>query len=615
MATNWRVYGKDTVACKLDRSDLPGFFRKKVVVGPNEAAIVVKDGKVHEAITEAKFKTGGILDGIARFFGGGADVEVFFVDLSPIDFTVYLGQTTREQISAAGATTASSSRAAQSIEPDLISASKRIGWVEQTESHAETEATTSTSLDVSQVCILAVSLDQEVVRAECRIRVTVDPDQVKQFIGLVKGKTALATWDIAALVREELLARVLIPEIASHRADELRGNRPLLEKLEQQTNQQLARSFATCGLVLESFTINWGLTDQEFAEIDRKRQEREENALNFTHGRRLAEMGRQQEIQRTRIENLQELKVAEAKGDEGLKDLLLAGDIRRDLMDKGKEVDEAKIDAQVREIELDVEQLESTFRLEQRRADENLRLDVEEREYKQKQADRLAEIDADDKEMQSMVRMQIEMASAKHEREMAQRRHETDAEFRKMQADIEDRYQQRKLKLTESTDRMGMMERLVSQGLNTGAADSSVLNTMLQQATEQEYATTSDEKVEARSKAQAAANDVETFKDAEDRERKHQKDMTGLASDMMEASKQTPGATVVTGAGAPPSQSPVNIVNAPTGAGSGDAAKGNASADANDVEAKLSKLKSLLDAGVITEEDFNSRKDAILDDL
>jgi hypothetical protein len=164
---------------------------------------------------------------------------------------------------------------------------------------------------------------------------------------------------------------------------------------------------------------------------------------------------------------------------------------------------------------------------------------------------------------------------------MAQRRQEVDAEFRKLQADIEDRYQQRKLKLDESFARMGMMERLVSQGLNTGAADSSVLNTMLQQATEQEYATTSDDKVRARSEAQAAANNLDTFKQAEDRERQHQAKMTGLASDMMQAAKQQPPNTVVTGAGAQPptqpSSGPVIINNTP-GTPAGQPSPGNVQA-------------------------------------
>lgn len=575
MATNWRVYGKETVACKLDRADLPGFFRKKIVVGPHEAAIVVKDGRVHEAITEAKFKTGGLFDGLARILGGGADLEVFFVDLSPINFSVYLGSTTKAQSTTAASTNERTVDASQYLTADLIAASHRVGWVEQTEGHGEMSAGGTASIDISEVNIVAMTLDQEVVNAECRFRLCVDPEETRQFISLVKGKTALATWDIAALIRDELLARVLVPEIASRRADEIRGNRQLMQGLEEQVNNELRRTFAGCGLILESFAINWGLTEQELAEIARKRAERAEQALKFTHQRQLTHMSRAQEIEKTRLTNLQELKVAQGDGNEELKDLLLAGEIRRDLMAEGKQVDLAKVDAQVRSIQLDTDKMESMARLEQRRADEQLRLDIEDREFKQQQTAKAAEMeleqaakDADaareDKEMWSMVKMQIQMATSKHERTMAERRQEIDSECRKQQAAIEDRYQQRKLRLEEDRERMGMQERIVSQAISDDTANADVVKTLLEQATEQSALNASDAKVQARSEAKAAASNLNTYQQAEDRERQHQKDMTGLASDMMQASKQAPGSTVVTGGRAAPApQAPVNIVNAP----------------------------------------------------
>ena len=94
--------------------------------------------------------------------------------------------------------------------------------------------------------------------------------------------------------------------------------------------------------------------------------------------------------------------------------------------------------------------------------------------------------------------MQTRMADSKHDREMSKRRQEISAEFDKTRADIEDRFNQRKLKLDESMARMGMMERLVSKGLDAGTSDADVLKTMLVQSTEQEYATTNEEMVKAR---------------------------------------------------------------------------------------------------------------------
>jgi hypothetical protein len=351
--------------------------------------------------------------------------------------------------------------------------------------------------------------------------------------------------------------------------------------LESQLRDELGATLDGCGLVVENFTVNWGLTEQEKAELAKRRAEHEESSLDFSNKRRLVQMQREHQIEQTRIENLQELKTAQACGDEELRDLLLASDLKRDLMVKNQQVDNALVDARIRDITLEVEKKESIARLEERRANDQHRLEIEDREFRQSHANRLANIEADDKEMWSMVKMQIEMATQKHEREIAKRRQEIDAESRKAQADIEDRYQQRKLKLDESLARMGMMERLVAQGLQGGQADASVLKTMLEQSTEMEYSTTSDSKVQARSVANAAANELETYRKAQSDERSHQVDMTNLSANMMAAAKQDPASVVIppSSPAVAPSQPVVisNSQNAPAASTSttGDAACAN----------------------------------------
>jgi RNA polymerase subunit RPABC4/transcription elongation factor Spt4 len=148
--------------------------------------------------------------------------------------------------------------------------------------------------------------------------------------------------------------------------------------------------------------------------------------------------------------------------------------------------------------------------------------------------------------------MQIKMATAKHERQMAERRQEIDADFTKKQFESEAQLQQIRIKLDESKTRMGTMERLLSQGIVAGAVTPEVLKTFLVQSTEQEYATTSDDKVKSRSQAQAARNNLDTYKDAEGGERKHQVDMTGQAANMMQSAQPNVPETLVQGGGITP---------------------------------------------------------------
>jgi hypothetical protein len=574
MATNWRIYNTDTIAVRLDRCDLPGFFSKRVIVGPNEAALVLRDGQPFDLLTEGRVNVAGVLDQLKSVFCAGVDIAVYFLDLAPLDLTIFFGEQTTEAryeqqrteslgtaelgLKTGGLQPGESEEqesaklrsVADKVVKKLWEAVPRIGWAE--EERTATKSVSETRKDVSRVSILAVSADRDVISGSCHIRLRIDADSVTNLLGLLRGKRGLASWDIAALIRDEFLANVLVPEIARHPSSSLRGNRTLLAQMESDTRSALATTLATFGLMLDSFSIQWGLTELERMQIAGRRAQREEQARDFANKRKIAELMRQQEIKKTDAANLQELKMADAAGKEELVTLHLAAIAKRNLLIKNNRLDQRQVDLQINEANLQIEKADWELRLWQKRSKEELRLDIEDRQFKQDHAARLAKLEASDKEMWSLVKMQVEMATQKHEREMALRKQQIDAEFRKMEADIEDRYEQRKLKLEESKERMGMQERLVAQGLSTGHADASVLNTMLQQATDQEYATTSDEKVKARAAAQAAGQNLETYRTAQADERGHQQRMTGLAAEMMAAAKQTPPSVVMpAGSGQP----------------------------------------------------------------
>lgn len=57
---------------------------KQAVIGPGEYAILMKDGRIKEILTQEKIKKlGGVLQRILRFFGGGEEVELLVVDTRP----------------------------------------------------------------------------------------------------------------------------------------------------------------------------------------------------------------------------------------------------------------------------------------------------------------------------------------------------------------------------------------------------------------------------------------------------------------------------------------------------------------------------------------------------
>jgi hypothetical protein len=556
MTTNWRIYGKDTVGCRLAKPEIPGFLRKQIVVGPTETAFVVKGGKIVDKVTGASQKVAGFLDRIASIFRRDSDLDVIFLDTTPFTFSVYLGESSRLELG---------ERVSQREAGVSLSSGVGVsgGGIRARAAAQQADAVSQliAERNISDVHIQALTIDGQSVSAECVFRVSLFAEDGETVVGLIQRRGALATWDVAAIVRDELLAKVLIPRIAQQRADELRGNAELARRIEGDVRTELTRTFNAYSLCLESFAITWGLTDAEKMDIWKKRAQREEEAQQFVQQRRLAEMQREAEISRTRIENLNALKVAEAQRDEDLKDLLLAGELNRDQMVEQQRVDVAKVDAQVRLINLDIERQEANLDIERRRQEELLRLDIQKREWEQKQQARLAAVEAGNKEMWEMVRMKIEMSRDKHDREMERTRLEVDSRYRELQAQSDHEFRTRRTRLEEDMARMGLVERIMEQGLTSGAADSAAFKTFLEENTKQSYATASDAKADSLFKAEAAKHDVEAMQKAEDREREHQKDMTKLASDMMQASKQTPSPTIVRGA-PPTSSSPgINIVN------------------------------------------------------
>jgi hypothetical protein len=556
MANNWRIYGTDTIACKLSKAELPGFFQKKITVGPQEVALIVKNGKIQETVTQSKEVVLGFWERLKSLFSIDTEVDVYIVDITPVDIVIFLGKTDKGGGSANakitgptgtnGTVFSKTDSGARAAGMELTGPGKTATDLSNLNSafHAQR--------DISSLTIMALSADHEVITAECRLKISIATEDIRLLSNILRGRSALSTWDITALIKDELLAKVLLPQIAKLRSEEFRGNRELLKKMEDDVTQEMQRTLSAWGITLENFVINWGLTEPEIIELDKKRQQREEDAINFTHRRHLADMQRNLDIEKNKLDNLQQLKVAEANHNEELKAILLAAEVDRENIVDGKRVNIAKIDAQIQEIQFEVYKKESVFRLDQRHTEQLQQLDIEEKKFKLTQESRIANLEADDKEMRSLVEMQIKMSTASHERRVAERRQEIEADFTKQQAALEAQLQQIRIKLDESKTRMGMIGGIISQAITAGAVTPEVLKTFLEQSTEQEYATTSDNKVKSRSEAQSAKNNLGAYKEAEDRDRKHQVDMTGQAANMMQSAKQNVPETLVQGGGITP---------------------------------------------------------------
>jgi len=326
MAIDWRVYGPDTVAARLDKAELPGFF-KDVVVGPNEVALIVRNGKIDERLEEGRHGTSGWRDRVKGLFGRADDVSVYYVDSSPISLKYYLGKSHRSESSS-------------------------------------TSSGDTSRLDTTDVVIVALTADGKVVQAEIQLGISVRSNDVDLLTGLFKGRAALSTWDVAASIRDEILGKVMIPKIASLNSVEIRGNRALLGDIKANIEEELQDTFDNWAFELGSFNILWGLTEEEESERVTSRIEREAAAVTFEHDRRVSDLRREAEIDRLRIINLAEAKKMEAEGEEELRDFHLLAEINRDQLVAGGALVLQQVGTQIRALELDVDRQEAVLRIE-----------------------------------------------------------------------------------------------------------------------------------------------------------------------------------------------------------------------------------------------------------
>ena len=356
MSIDWRVYGPSTVVSSLHKSELNGFFRN-IVVGPNEAAVIIRDGEIERTLTGTRSNTSGLWDNFKKLWGRSSDLQVIYVDTAPIDLTFYVGKSSRQE---------------SGTEIGKLSESRE-------DAYKTIEDRTRARVDKTDLTISALTKDGQHISAEISLTLHVLTNDAQLLTTLLRGGTAIADWDIAALVKDELLAKAFIPVIGQHAGSEIRGNQVLLTQISQSAESLLADKFELFGLELISMRVLWGLTDEDELVIEQGRKEREEKGIEFDHTRKIREQERELELDRLRASNLIDLRKLDTEGDAEEAELILVAELNRENLVDGKRVDQAKITAEVRDLELAITQKENQLRIDTGKSEADARFAIEQR--------------------------------------------------------------------------------------------------------------------------------------------------------------------------------------------------------------------------------------------
>ncbi|MDK2947689.1 SPFH domain / Band 7 family protein [Methanolobus vulcani] len=221
MAFKWKKE-TDDIARVVPKKQVGGFFRKAVILSPNEKAAMVKNGVVDEIVDSGKLQVGGLL----KPGNIGKDVDVALMDTSPKDL--------------------------QWTENDL--------W-------------TRDNQKVSCNGLLRFRI-QEPKRFFQMLYAYATVDK--------KGIRALSIQDIYTRLESEVITLVLEPEVRHEDIEDLYGNRDLRLNIENELEMRLRSTLSMWGLEMLKYTVQWDLgsygevmqatndfqTREELAELD-----------------------------------------------------------------------------------------------------------------------------------------------------------------------------------------------------------------------------------------------------------------------------------------------------------------------------------------------------------
>ena len=106
MAYKWRNY-EGVIARLVPKEDIKGLIKQDVVVGPGEQAIIIRNGKIEDSVTQTRLERlgGGFSNWLKAKLGMGEDLEILFVDTKEIDIEIAIKGISKEHDEVKGTAT------------------------------------------------------------------------------------------------------------------------------------------------------------------------------------------------------------------------------------------------------------------------------------------------------------------------------------------------------------------------------------------------------------------------------------------------------------------------------------------------------------------------------
>lgn len=371
MAKKWREIkndGDNVVARFINSSDLKGLTSKDLVIGPNEAAVIIEGGKIEDIVTQTKQKNFGnnILERAKNTIFGSNDSRVLFVDTSPIEVT---------------------------------------GKVKNI----------STKDNVKQT-------------GTCELRFQINLDEAQKVLNLIKSKNKLTTTDLRNKIKNEITSSVFSPLINQYKASEFKGSTEVQESVEQSAMMEMRKSFDMWGLNLINVSTRWDKSKVEKVAEKERARELEEREKDIEHRSKKRDVEREYDMEsteqkkeqdldwgeveynrkkeRTRVDHEERNKTMRTKGNAKRIDIMRDED-KKDIdmaLDAKERLNELNMEKDKHENELEIKKFQGT-KLEGKKIDADVEKTKAQMEAEKKKHELETHKEAEDRERDHQARM------------------------------------------------------------------------------------------------------------------------------------------------------------------------------------------------------------------
>ena len=113
----------------------------------------------------------------------------------------------------------------------------------------------------------------QAIPARINLWIELDDSRPENLLLLLKGRNVINRFDVASEIRDDLLGKVIGLELNQRTVNEMRGNAALLRAIGTSIQREISGTLRQFGLQVQDYSINWGLTLQESADINQQKHE------------------------------------------------------------------------------------------------------------------------------------------------------------------------------------------------------------------------------------------------------------------------------------------------------------------------------------------------------